>query len=578
MDIIKKNYSSLNLKNLVIIGLFLSLVGCADTFDTSYFDKEINDPTIGVALKLGNATYTAKELFEEIDKDIEVSETFSQGKSLVSFVYTETIKENNINDFLTLSNKDSEEKFYLTVFPNGTKGTYIGPDLVLEDSKSVFSELRPDNDAKLTEISFSEGTFQVFLTSKIDSDLQIEFTLNSFVKDGKPFVQTFNLPKGQLTPISSSPKKLGGYTVNLANGTNGYNTLATNIKARIVAKNGDTFTDASSLSYTIKFRNIKIKSAKGAFGKETLDVETKEFDLRFYEKLTEGNISFKSPRLKLKATNGYGFPVGITLEGITTTATTNNQLSILKEDTNIKLRSGTPKTNDYYAIINASETKGIIKKTNIEINERNSNLADLLKEKPQKFIIDVNAISNPNATTNTSNFFDTNASIDIEVQAELPLHVTIKSLRFEPDAFEIDTKDFKDLEKNINTLTLEVFTKNTIPLNGNIKIQFITIKEGIETVEFIKNIENMIDGAPVNRDGFSTNTLATVSENIKKINLTLEEIKKLNKVTHIKAVITFNTTNKEAVKIQSTDIVTFNMALLVDYTFSDKEKSQPLIK
>lgn len=575
---------------LAATALSLSIVSCSESFDTSFFDKEKEDLNIALGLKIGYSEYSAKDLWEEIGDDIEVGEKDDNGNPLVNFTYTEELDSGDNSSFVSIDGQNFDGDFDLLA-NSGLVGSFpyvagaIAGDLV-SDSFSEIQTLQ-GLDSELTEVNFSEGTFTITLSTNTEAQTAIEFIIPSLINKttSQVYTQNFILNNNAGIDITSIPVDLDDYTFdftidNLDPETKtGFNNIGIKLNATITLETGDVVSADNTLSYDISLGNPKVKNAKGDFKNAGFDVDAQSFDLDFFDTLGEGDISFLNPILKLTANSGYGFPIGLTLDSISGVNVTDTVYLEINDNTplndNIEQIVG-GQAGDSYAIINAAATNGLTEQSIITLNADNSNLKDLLNAKPTSFNINVIASANPNNPTGNSNFFDTSNSLEIDVEVELPLYVTFDGLTFSPEPFEFDGDDIEDLEENVNSLELLLFTRNSIPLEGSIDLQFLNDNGDIL---FTKET-TLMEAAPIDSDNFSTYTLnngvltegSTIIEPTKTtVTFSNEEISDLANTSNIQAVIEFNTTDSSPAKIKSTDTVRLDLSLIGDFEISNEE-------
>lgn len=611
----------IGMQGLAVAGLCLSLIGCAESFDTSFFEKDIKDPEFNIelaGLPIGYTTYTAKELFEEIGDDIEVGTTDDNGKSVVSFSYSQSLSAGENSDFVSVDDQTFEGDFQLLAdapIPGGSYeyGTFqLADDEIGASKDTILQKIQTlaNIDSDLTAAEFSEGTLTINITTTTEAQTELNFKIPSLIRkdNGNPYNKDFLL-KDHSIPANN----VNTITVNLSNyefdftidqlnpsqTNNGFNKIAVEIEAVIIFNDGDNISTSDELNYTISLANPKVKTAEGDFKDASFNVENQTFDLDFFKELGDGTINFENPTLKLSATSGYGFPVGLTLESIAATdGTTTTNLAITDasptEDNIEPVAGGTGN----YAIIDAAASNGETKTSNIILNNQNSNLADLLNAKPTQFNLNVTAGANPNRTNN-ANFFDVDNTLAVDVNVELPLYVTFKDLSFSPDPFEFDSEEISD---NASSLSLRVGSRNSIPLKGIVTLEFVkntgteqapvyevvTYANADNVVTDFKESVNVINAAPIDAQGFSKYTLdnegvlkegsSIIEPSVAWLNLTKEQIAVMDEVTHIQAYITFDTVDSDnsgepnPAKIQSTDQVRLDLAIKGDLKITTKDE------
>lgn len=571
---------------LVLVVISLNITSCSESFDTSFFEKEIESPSLALGLKIGHSEYTASALFEEIGDDLSVGRYDDNGKSLISFNYSQSINSDGNTDFVKVEDQTFTGDFNL-LENTGLVGNVAYVTGVITDdkaSKSFQENQTLDLEYELTAANFSEGTFKIALETTTEAQTEIEFTIPSLTRksDGGSYNKRFVLNNNIGTDITEIEVDLIDYNFDFSydifnpSSLNLFNTIAIQLDAVITFEAGDNVSDDDKLSYTIGLNTPKAKTAYGDFKEASFNIENESFDLDFFNELGDGNISFENPTLKITATSGYGFPIGLTLESISSTdGITTNNLAITDaspNDDQIEPINGN--TMNHYAIINGNTNNGETISSVITLNNENSNLKDLLNAKPSQFNLNVVAGANPNSPNNNSNFFDVDHTLGLDIDVELPLYVTFDGLTFNPNPFEFDAESVDELEENLNSLDLILLTRNSIPLSGEINLDFLDQNGNI----LFSKPASLMEGAPVDENGFSIyhldeNGALKQDSNIidpttTTVKLDTDNIKDLKNITHIQAAIEFNTTDVEAAKIQSTDKVRLDLSLVVDLSIN----------
>lgn len=564
------------MKNRNLILSFLGLASLFSACDTSYFDEnEVKSPTINIPVKglpIGHITYTTKSLLQELDEKLEIGESED---GLVAFTYTDTLDSSDNDELIEFESQiiDDEISFKTT----NTTTNYSGPNISLNKEFKKTNTVK--NEETLTKASFSKGTFEIKINSNYSSKANIDFTFNSLkrISDNTPFEFEFILNNDMGEDIkSTNTQDLSGYYLDLDLDADGIentditNIISTNYKVLLSVKNGDTFNSENKINYEIIFNNILIKTAEGDFKQQNFKIDSSSFDLDFFDNLGDGGIiELEDPIFKINATNSYGFSVGVVLDNITTDATQNNQLEITDtSDINKNIFDNNDLKTGHYAIV---EKGGVTATTTtVTLDNTNSNLVTLLKEKPKKFILDINAVSNPNSPVGNKNTFDSLDSLDIDIEVLIPLHVKFDNVTFNE---EFDINEIEELSDRASSITLSVVTTNSIPLAGKIEMKFLDSNGN--NLGINQNIVGF-DAAPVDNEGFSM-LPATPTGNREVFTFKGDDIKKLEQTDKIVSVLTFDTTdanndtNPDAVKIRATDTVKFQLGLSGDLSIDLEE-------
>ena len=240
--------------------------------------------------------------------------------------------------------------------------------------------------------------------------------------------------------------------------------------------------------------------------------------------------------MSIKATNGYGFPIGIDLSNL---KAINGLTSVdLKYDGNQNLEN--------ILIINGIEnysSNAPAKITTTVLDNTNSNFVDLLNIQPEKFEFNIIGNANPiNNNLKNENFFaQDNSGFQLDLDIEVPLNVQFENIAITQS---LEFNDAGNLE-NIKSFELFLNTENKIPLSGNLEIIFLNngIDAGV-TKEIVAFNE-----ADIDESGKSTGYKSTSI----KLQYSEEDLEKIKSATDIDVKITLNTAPDQPIKLAGKD-------------------------
>ena len=281
----------------------------------------------------------------------------------------------------------------------------------------------------------------------------------------------------------------------------------------------------------------------GDFKQESFSFSSQSFPIDFFDNFGQGAVRFANPEMKIKATNGYGFPVGINLSNIKAKNKTSS----------LNLRYDGDQNQENTIIIDGIETYSssatpVI--TEIIIDKTNSNFSDLVSLKPSEIIIDVIGNANPINTFPNLNFFASiNSGFQAELEIEVPLEVKFENIEL---SRSVEFNNGEDME-NLVDLILVLNTENSIPLSGNLEVIFLNNGVDLNVAKsFIA-----FDAADTDSNGKSngyktTSTEVTFSEN---------DLEKIKIATEIDVKCTLNSPeDKNEVKLLGINDVIVNIA------------------
>lgn len=568
---------------------------CSESFDTSFFDKEIIDPELKVELPVGYVSYTAQELFEELSEDLTVGSTPDGDNTLISFTYSESLDGSGNKDFVNIDNQDITKNFKLLEGQiTGSKNYVSGsiPGNQVNQSFFINEEIKDDGasfNEKLTFINFTSGTLDIILSTDTEAQTEVIVEIPTLVKktDSSTFSGNFVLNSNSGNDTAIITVDLSEYNFNLTiDGfnpitNNGFNLFAVQLNTTVTFEAGDLVSDSHVIEFKSSIKNAVVNIANGDFKNKTFNVDNQSVNLDFFDELGDGTILFENPSLKISATNDFGFPIGLELDGISTNSATNNKLTITdngSSDDNIILNGG-----KNYAVFGAgsSTDNGVTytqTQTAIVLNNSNSNLADLLNEKPTEFNLIVSGVSNPSSPSGNSNFFNTKNNLNVNLDVEIPLHATFDNLGFSEI---VDFDDAEDIDDNAKSITLDVRTINAMPLGGSITLEFLDASDN--NLGINKSID-AFEACPVGNDGYSIGSIdangaisGTIASTNKELVFTESEIQTLANTKKINIIVRFKSTDSnsdntpDAIKLRTTDIVRLSLGLKGDVKFSDNE-------
>lgn len=279
---------------------------------------------------------------------------------------------------------------------------------IYNDTNTIDFDL--GNGEIIETITFSDGSFNFNFTHSIQENARLQIQIPSLSKDGVVFDQLINLVPNGGTAITADSVNLTDYVMDLTTGDT--NTLEIILTAEIVSSNAlVTFDTSQSIQADITIDGMTIAAFTGNLGTRSLDLAGDTFDIDFSVGGLEG-LSFAAPKVTLAFANSIGVPVGIDLTGI----------EMIGEDGNANVLSGS--ITDNAATVTAPSLQGDTSLSSITLNRENSNVADLLNSTPSGIIANISA--DLNSTGNGENFVTNSGAIDMTMDIDVPLYVSIE--------------------------------------------------------------------------------------------------------------------------------------------------------
>ena len=543
----------MNTKKLVLLCTIL-VTSC----NISYLDNEVDVKWSGdLNMPIGQINYTLTDLFQELD----INDINEDTAGNLSFNYIESISgsENtnydvvieDISTFIEIKSPltpavfdaagvSSPHTIVASEIAPGIPNPLLGPQNISEQ-KIQKLELSKN----LTGASFNGGelTLNIVSTFSVDVNITIEIPSLTSKSEGTTY-QISQIVKNTGAQLKIP---LENYNVDFTHNGNNFEQATNNVVINFLAefdfKLGDTVKDDDKISLSANLTGAETEVIYGDFKQESFSFSSQSFPIDFFDNFGQGKVRFANPEMKIKATNGYGFPVGINLSNIKAKNKTSS----------LNLRYDGDQNQENTIIIDGIETYSssatpVI--TEIIIDKTNSNFSDLVSLKPSEIIIDVIGNANPINTFPNLNFFASiNSGFQAELEIEVPLEVKFENIEL---SRSVEFNNGEDME-NLVDLILVLNTENSIPLSGNLEVIFLNNGVDLNVAKsFIA-----FDAADTDSNGKSngyktTSTEVTFSEN---------DLEKIKIATEIDVKCTLNSPeDKNEVKLLGINDVIVNIA------------------
>ena len=524
----------------------------------SYLDNEVDVKWSGdVNMPIGQINYTLTDLFQELD----INDINEDTAGNLSFNYIESISgsENTSYDVVI-----EDLSTFIEVETPLTSAIFAEAGLISPHT-IVASEIAPgipnplirkeqintqvvqifDLSKNLTAASFIDGQLILNFVSTLSSDVNVRIEIPSLTsKSENTTYQTSQIigKDGlQLTiPLENYHIDFTHNGINFEQATNNF---VINFIVEYDFKLGDTVSDTDKVSLSANLTDAKTEVIYGDFEQESFSFSSQSFPIDFFNNFGQGNVRFANPEMKIKATNGFGFPIGIDLS----TIKAKNKTSSLN------LRYDGDQNQENTIIIDGIETYSSTATpviTEIIIDKTNSNFSDLLSLKPSEIIIDVIGNANPINTFPTLNFIASiNSGFQAELEIEIPLEVNFENIEL---TRTVEFNNNEDMENFVDFI-LVLNTENSIPLSGNLEVIFLN--NGVDlnvSKSFIA-----FDAAEINSNGKSIGYKTTSTEVI----FSEKDLEKIKTATTIDLKYTLNSpVSKDKVKLLGINDIVVSIA------------------
>ena len=494
--------------------------------NVSYFDNEIEMKWSGdLNMPIGQINYTLTDVFQELD----INDFNEDTEGNMSFNYIESISEGkNINYDVAIEDLsffvEIESPLTPAVFnaagvssPHTITASEIAPGIpnpLIMSEKTTSQKIEKFELTKnLTGASFIDGQLIIDIASNFTVDIHVTIEIPSLItKSGNAPYQTSKI-------ITSLGKQLNipleNYTIDFTQNADNLepttNNFVINVTSEFDFKLGDTIKDTDKISVEANLTGAETAVVYGDFKQESFSFSSQSLNLDFFDSFDQGTITFANPKIKIKASNGYGFPIGIDL----------SKIRAVNQTSTLNLKYDNDQGPENIIIINGIETYSSTASpviTEIIMDKTNSNVSDLLSLKPSEIILDITGKANPiNKLPNLNFFASNNKGFEAELEIEVPLEVKFENIELTKS---MEFNNGEDIEDLVN-FVLVLNTENSIPLSGNLEVIFLN--KGVDlnvSKSFVAFAAADIESNGKSSEYKKTSTEVTFSENdLKKIKM-----------------------------------------------------------
>ncbi len=330
------------------------------------------------------------------------------------------------------------------------------------------------------EIGCKGGNLQILMSSDYHHEVKVKLTFPEIIRPSGESLGLNFILQGSGFGFENQNIDLSGFTL-----SPDQNELAYEIEITINGS-GSAIGADEEVRFEFALNNVDFSYIEGKFKEFQIPVEPGLVEIPFLNNAVAGNISL-NPTLRLHFTNTFGIP---SMADFSNILVENNAGTRALEDKGNgrffhennefpypESRMSPPITFDYL------------------INDENSNIEEVFSQLPKKMHYLLNFAAG--GDSGLTNFITDNSSIQIDVEAEIPLagnfNITLT------DTLAIDLSDLEDVEY----LKLVLQSENDFPLDVSLQVYFmddfgklITDHQG-EVVKLFESEEKLLHAATI---------------------------------------------------------------------------------
>lgn len=472
--------TTLRISGLLI--LLISFAGCIkEKFGPSNFDASLNLRP-GLAIPIGFSHLG-------IDKylaDTNLSDVLRVSKDgFVSLYYSAEIDSGVMEDIFSINsagvNKSILNQTGSAIFLNIPGAAFNLADSIL------IPIIATQSDARIDSIKLLSGTVQLDLTSG-NLTGTITFQIDGLELNGGPFTATRNLANPDIT------LSLAGYTLIPEHDIAGNNLLKCKMAINLQSPSGPVNPGSTIADIRAGLAGVSYETIYGDFGGYTIDFPAQTISTSFFSQMTDGEILFADPKIKLFFLNSVGVPFGIYFSRIDAIDRSNVRYPL----TGTGVPSVTnPKITGYPSLSQAGQTIS----DSLVIDKDNSNLPGFIATAPDSITINASAVITSLVPPSTS-FIDHDSKYKVSAVIELPLWGKADFLIL-PDTIEFDyLSSAIPPPEEVERLIVRTSITNSFPIT--VYPQIYLLDENYMTLDSLFTGKEKIEGATdTNGDGIA---------------------------------------------------------------------------
>lgn len=514
----------------------VALWGC----DTSFFEVEGIDKAKWnpqVAVPIGYAEYSLKELLNEADSLVEVDE---DQDNFITLIYSQQLFSESAQDFLKIVSQQFGRTFNLNI-PTQYPDPIVLSNVNFTVEESMEFNYNPGENQNIDSINFHSGSLTIDVVSTIKAEIDAQLTFPNILINDQPLSIPLDLTNyGGASITKQVVETLQDFKLDLSNSNFSLDFFLD------ITTYGAPVSSTDEIIINLNLDNLSFKSFYGNVGTRTLNLQDERFTYDIFNEFDFGQIFFDDPRMVFTVDNSFGLPVAINLDGVYAEDPQDGRLDLIGSIVDNPPLIAAPNYSQIGQSVRSIFT----------VNKGNSNFNQIVSSLPTALNLPLNATTNPGGET--ENFVLDSSRIDILMTAELPLDLSIANLKNDMTFNFSSGEQLQDFDMALLKINIE----NGFPLEGKVKLTFKNDSiNNLLTLTPNGDLNTpLFEGAPVDSEGIVT----APAKSVTYFELTAEQINLISKATEVNVEIEINTTNSstgQTVKLLSTYKVKINLGI-----------------
>ncbi len=478
------------------------------------------------ALPLAYSDIAFYKVMDLLDTTIELQDN---DEGYLSLFYQAYVESKPVQELLNVGN----QSFSHTIALNDilSRGTRAETTFRYTTTKNITFDLF-NTDAEIDSLKLRSATFDFAVNSSIGTTMRMIVEFPSITKNGRVFKDSVTFMSSDREHHISLP--LDGYTVDFTTTSRGFNEIPVNLTVSLAFPESTPPT-SGEVSVNVGLNDFRYTHMFGYFGYNELFVQSDTISISIFKdnpKYYMERFYFSDPKLTVRYWNSYGVPSMFYFTEFNTFLKSTGQIwDISSSSPDFPMSQSNP-----YYVSNAT-IYGQEALDSIELNKSNSNLDQIVPNRPTWMHFSALAATNPGSQGSDShnNFITEDSKLRAKIDVEFPLWGYLYNFCY-TDTLDIDLSEYTG-NYPISRAALLLTLDNAMPAEAF--AQFYLVDENFAIIDsLIDNPNSMVlNAAPIDANGKIINHVITQT----KVELTIDQIDNLSRTKHMLMQVHVNT-------------------------------------
>lgn len=534
---------------IAVMAFVLGIIAAAcvkDEIDLNNYSKDIYwAPKFEGPIAHGN--FTIKNLVESLDGSHYFLEDSSK---FMTLVYTNKVLSDSAEKLLKIPDQHFNEVLLASAYSLPASPS-INPIVLTRSMKYTFVL---DNGELVDSITFKAASliFQISSSYKYLGNLKI--TIPKLKKNNVALETIIPIDKADGTFTQTKSIDLTGYKLVIDHPATTDNRISFDYTVTLVNPGNSGVNAGDNITINVNLKDILFSSMFGYVGQMQLLSKNSHIQLPLFNSISNPNLQFKNPEIRLRTINSFGIPIQMDLYNV----------EAYSQEANITKPITINAAVNPYLLAAPKFIGGSVSDTVI-FNKTTSNFDQALSIGPNILNYSLSGVANP--AGKALNFVTDTSRLDAFVDLELPLDLKTSLLEF-VDTLDMDLSDLAKNTDNIKSATIHSSFENGMPFD--LRMQVLLIDSNYNHVDtlFSNSDQPVISSGPVNAEGKVSSTTKKDID-VVFVKTRIDALKKVKKAIVKGSIITSNQ-GADFVKFYSNYLLKMNFGIKTELEIKEK--------